>query len=141
MDDTHIPLQQREASLVIPINTENLREELNFYGILRDTFKDYGKNTDDLEFIIRYIEEQLFKLSNKAPALPDEMRMTELIQKHPYFRNPCKYPIRLLTILKYLKKNGMNLHYRDIDLYVDRLVAKMDGVKRVGKGLYLCTGS
>ena len=136
MDESHIPLSRHEASLVIPINTENLREELNFYSILRDTFKDYGKNTEDLDFIIRNIEEQLFNLSNKAPVLPDEKRMTELIQKHPYFKNPCRYPIRLLTILKYLKKNGVNLHYTDIDLYVDRLISKLDGVKKVGKGLY-----
>ena len=47
------------------------------------------------------------------------------------------YPIRLLTILKYLKRKGINMNYADIDVYVDNLIQKMDGVRKVGRGLYI----
>ena len=29
------------------------------------------------------------------------------------------------------------MNYTDIDLYVDRIIQKIDGVKKVGRGLYL----
>ena len=57
MDDTHIPGQ--EAVLKIPIAAENIREELNFYKTLKDHFKIYGKPTDDLDFIIKNLEDQI----------------------------------------------------------------------------------
>ena len=69
--------------------------------------------------------------------LPDEEKFAAAICKHPYFKNPCDYPIRLITILKYLKHKGFNMNYTDIDLYVDRIIQKIDGVKKVGRGLYL----
>ena len=121
MDDTHIPGQ--EAVLKIPIAAENIREELNFYKTLKDHFKIYGKPTDDLDFIIKNLEDQIADF--------------EAIAKHPYFKNPCDYPIRLLTILKYLKHRGFHMNYADIDVYVDNIVQKMDGVKKVGRGLYI----
>ena len=69
--------------------------------------------------------------------LPDEDRIIEVIERHPYFKNPCDYPIRLLTLLKYLRKKGFNVNYADIDIYMDKLIQRMDGVKKVGRGLYM----
>ena len=135
MDDTHIP--EQEALLRIPIATENIREELHFYRILKDHFKTYGKPTEDLDFIIKNLEDQLLKFEEGNPILPDQKMIQEAIEKHPYFKNPCDYPIRLLTILKYLKRKGINMNYADIDVYVDNLIQKMDGVRKVGRGLYI----
>ena len=135
MDDTHIPGQ--EAVLKIPIAAENIREELNFYKTLKDHFKIYGKPTDDLDFIIKNLEDQIGDFEADSPILPDQKSMEEAIAKHPYFKNPCDYPIRLLTILKYLKHRGFHMNYADIDVYVDNIVQKMDGVKKVGRGLYI----
>ena len=32
------------------------------------------------------------------------------------------------------------MHYADIDIYVDNLLQKMEGVKKVGRGLYIVRG-
>ena len=71
------------------------------------------------------------------PLLPDEAKLITLIEKHPYFKNPCDYPIRLITLLKYLRKKGINVNYADIDIYIDKLIQRIEGVKKVGRGLYL----
>ena len=65
MDDTHIPGQ--EAVLKIPIAAENIREELNFYKTLKDHFKIYGKPTDDLDFIIKNLEDQIADFEAGSP--------------------------------------------------------------------------
>ena len=134
MDDTYIP--NHEAVLKIPIDTENIREELNFYKLLRDIFKEYDKNTEDLDFIIKNMEDQIIEFNVSEPVLPNEDKIIAVIEKHPYFKNPCDYPIRLLTLLKYLRKKGLNVNYADIDIYMDKIIQRMDGVKKVGRGLY-----
>ena len=128
---------ENEAVIRIPLNGENIREELNFYKELKNCFKEYGKNTDDIDFIIKNLKEQIKVFSAADPTLPDDEKFTAAIEKHPYFKNPCDYPIRLITILKYLKSRGFNMNYTDIDIYVDKIIQKMDGVKKVGRGLYL----
>ena len=138
MEDTRIP--GREAVLRIPIATENIREELNFYRSLKEQFRLYGKPVAELDFIISNLQEQIRGFDDGNAPLPDQRRIEELIAKHPYFKNPCDYPIRLLTILKYLKRKGISMHYADIDIYVDNLLQKMEGVKKVGRGLYIVRG-
>lgn len=134
MDDAYIP--NHEAVLKIPIDTANIREELNFYKLLRDIFKEYDKNTEDLDFIIKNMEDQIIEFNVSEPVLPNEDKIIAVIEKHPYFKNPCDYPIRLLTLLKYLRKKGLNVNYADIDIYMDKIIQRMDGVKKVGRGLY-----
>ena len=127
MDDPH--MLEHEAVLKIPINMENIREELSFYKHIRNLFRDYGKGAEQIDFIIKNLEESLRALEGSiktlnidSPVLPDEDKMAVAIGKHPYFKNPCDYPIRLITILKYLKRKGFNMNYADIDIYVDRLI-------------------
>ncbi len=60
-----------------------------------------------------------------------------LIKKHPYFKNPCKYPIRIISIMKYLKKKGFNVSEKDIDLKVDQLIASISDVDKIEFGLYV----
>ena len=105
MDDTHIPKQ--EIVLKIPVAAENIREELNFYRLLREQFRIFGKPTEDLDFVIRNFQEQIREFDEGSAPLPDRKVIEEAIARHPYFKNPCDYPIRLLTILKYLKRKRM----------------------------------
>ena len=135
MEDGH-PRSQ-EIVLKIPVRGENLREELSFYEKLAEVFREFERDTEDLEFIISNLKEQIDDLSESPVIIPDEEAIIEAITKHPYFKNPCDYPIRLITILKYLKQKGFNTNYADIDLYIDRLLQNMPSVKKVGRGLYM----
>ena len=40
-------------------------------------------------------------------------------------------------VLKYLKKKGIPTNYRDMDLIVEKIILKIDGVQKVGDGMYL----
>lgn len=133
--------KNNDAILHIPLDNENLWEELNFYYQLSDTFKEYGKDTDELDFIISQLQSQIewFNSEKSSVSLPDRQEIERLIRNHPYFRNPSSYPIRLLTILKYLRKSGINVHYKDIDIYVDSIMTGMEEVRKTGRGLYMST--
>lgn len=134
MEDTH--QQKTEVVLDIPLNSEKLREELSFYNELAAIFKEYDKDTQQLDFIIGQLHSQIEEYDEGLTVLPGKKEIESIIKSHPYFKNPCDYPIRLLTILKYLRRKGVNVNYADIDLYVDALLSHMDGVKKVGRGLY-----
>lgn len=134
MSDSHN--QEQIVSLKIPLSTENLREELNFYKELRAFFKEYAKPLDEIDFIIGNIEANISIFNQSGAIAIDADRILSQIEKHPYFKNPCGYPIRLITILKYLKGKGFNMNFKDIDIYVDKLIQKVEGVKKVGRGLY-----
>ncbi len=137
MEEDHLNENESIISLKVPLSRENLREELNFFKELRVFFKDYNKPVEDIDFIISNLESKIEIFSNDNHIIPDEEKIIRQIAKHPYFKNPGDYPIRLLTILKYLKKKGFNMHYKDIDIYIDKLIQKVDGVKKVGRGLYI----
>lgn len=94
---------------------------------------------DDRSKLEAYIEEMESILSDETVHYyeKESERIRQLIKKHPYFKNPCNYPIRLLTIMKYLKKKGIDTNIKDIDVLVDRAVEDMSGVKKVGPGMYL----
>ncbi len=137
MEEDHLNESESIITLRIPLSHENLREELNLFKELKVFFKEYNKPIEDIDFIIRNLESQIEIFSNDNHIIPDEEKIMKQIVKHPYFKNPGDYPIRLLTILKYLKKKGFNMHYKDIDIYIDNLIQKVDGVKKVGRGLYI----
>ncbi|MGI6205771.1 MAG: hypothetical protein ACOYJI_03950 [Anaerovoracaceae bacterium] len=136
MEETH--QQQSEVTLDIPINYDRLREELSFYTELAAIFKEYDKDTQQLDFLISHLQTQIEEYDNGPTVFPDKNEIETVIRNHPYFKNPCDYPIRLLTILKYLRRKGVNINYADIDLYVDSILSNMSGVKKVGRGLYMC---
>lgn len=137
MEEPDLYESEQVINVRIPLSFENLREELNFYKELRSFFKEYNKPVEDIDFIISNIESNIEIYSNINHIILDEDKIIAQIEKHPYFKNPGDYPIRLLTILKYLKKKGFNMHYKDIDIYIDKLIQKVDGVKKVGRGLYI----
>lgn len=135
------PNEQQVINIKIPLADEKLREEVNFYRELRTCFREYDKPVEDIDFIIANIESDLEKFSEARGVVMDEEAIIAQLEKHPYFKNPSDYPVRLLTLLKYLKAKGFNMHYTDIDIYIDRVVQKLEGVRKVGKGLYQKTRS
>lgn len=66
----------------------------------------------------------------------DKVHIRKLIEKHPFFKNPNTYHIRLITIMKYLKKKGVDISIEDIDLLVDEIIQSIDGVKKIADGKY-----
>ena len=136
MDDTHQFDNKTELNIKIPLSYESIREELNFFKDLKLFFKEYNKPVEGIDFIIKNLESNIEIFNTTSHILLEEEAIIKQITKHPYFKNPGDYPIRLLTILKYLKKKGFNMHYKDIDIYIDKLVQKMDGVRKVGRGAY-----
>lgn len=134
MDEFDVP--EEIINIKIPLSQENLREELNFFKELRSFFKEFDKPVEDIDFIIANIESNLEIFNKNISIALDDEKIIRQIEKHPYFKNPCDYPIRLITVLKYLKEKGFNMNYQDIDIYIDKLMQKIDGVKKVGRGLY-----
>lgn len=65
-----------------------------------------------------------------------EEELVDVIKRHPYFKNPCKYPIRIISIMKYLKKKGFDVNEKDFDLKVDQLVSQFPNVIKIDFGLY-----
>lgn len=115
----------------------NGAKEIEFDKMLKN-IKELIRH-DDKRKLEAYIEEMENYLSDEAIHYyeRESERIKQLIGKHPYFKNPCTYPIRLLTIMKYLKKKGIDTNIKDIDLLVDRAIESMDGVKKIGPGMYL----
>jgi DNA invertase Pin-like site-specific DNA recombinase len=64
----------------------------------------------------------------------DQVRL--LIEKHPYFKNPSTYHIRLITIMKYLKKKGIDITLNDFDLLVDEIILSIGDVEKISYGKY-----
>lgn len=123
--------------LDLELSEEHGKSELRFLKELRRFFRKHNKPTSQIDSLIHRIEGNL-DLDNVIKIFDiDEDSIKSKIEKHPYFKNPCNYPIRLITIMKYLKKKGVDISYKDIDLVVDRLIQEMDGVKKVGNGMYL----
>jgi len=90
------------------------------------------KLTSYLSIIEKKIEDQnQIDLNNV-----DQDHIKKLIEKHPFFKNPNSYHIRLITIMKYLKKKGVDVSINDIDLLIDEIIQKIDGVVKVADGKY-----
>jgi len=60
----------------------------------------------------------------------------DMIISHPYFKNPNDYGIRLVSIMKYLKKKGVDVSIPDIDIFVDEIIKSIDSVESVEFGKY-----
>jgi len=120
----------------LPDNSDSTKP-VEFEKLLSD-IKELIKK-DDKGKLEAYIEEVENLLSHETISYyeKESEKIKQLIRKHPYFKNPCTYPIRLLTIMKYLKKKGIDTKIKDIDLLVNRTVESMDGVSTAGPGMYI----
>ena len=125
--------------IYLEMDTSNglVADELKFLKEFEKLLKKYNKPTNQIDYLINELEGNI-DFENVIHIFDiDEKSIKKKIEKHPYFKNPCDYPIRIITIMKYLKKKGVNIDYKDMDLIVDKLIREMDGVKKVGDGMYL----
>ncbi|WP_204661349.1 hypothetical protein [Fusibacter tunisiensis] len=87
----------------------------------------------------RYLSEVESKINDENKLKlesVDRNHIKHLIEKHPYFKNPSTYHIRLITIMKYLKKKGVDITLNDFDLLVDEIIMSIDDVEKISYGKY-----
>lgn len=77
---------------------------------------------------------------DEVPVQIIEDSIIKLLKKHPYFKKPSDHPIRLITIMKYLKKKGVDTSIHNIDLLVEELILGIDGVKKIQSNKYIFKG-
>ncbi len=126
-----------ETNFDLHVCLEEVKNDLRFLRDLKKFLKKYNKSTSQIDQYIHKLEGNMDIEKVVQIYDIDENAIKKSIEKHPYFKNPCNYPIRLITIMKYLKKKEIDIHYKDMDLIVDRLIQEIDGVKKVGDGMYL----
>ena len=110
------------------------KDELNVEDIIKD-IKNIIKNHDDpSDKICKFINTVEEKIEKQEIINREYIR--SLILKHPFFKNPNNYHIRLITIMKYLRKKGIDVRIKDIDLVVDEIIMTIEGVKKHGQDRY-----
>ncbi len=91
---------------------------------------------DTLNQYLDQVEERIETHFANQLNLVDQQHIKQLIEKHPYFKNPCNYHIRSITIMKYLKKKGIDISIPDIDLLIEDIMLSIQGVTKIGDGRY-----
>ncbi len=97
---------------------------------------DEKQSREHLKHYISKIETHLNLHQVKELNNVDREEIKSLILKHPYFKNPCNYNIRMTAIMKYLKKKGLNVNIKNIDLLVDEIIMSIDGIEKKGYDKY-----
>lgn len=92
--------------------------------------------SDHLQAYLNQVEASIEKEQKEKLASVDRDYLKGLIEKHPFFKNPNNYHIRLITVMKYLKKKDVDISIPDMDLLVDEIIQSIDGVKKRGYGQY-----
>ena len=109
-------------------------DEVKVQDIIKD-IKNIIKNninpSDEINNFINGVEEKIEKIE-----VIDRIIIKKLIVKHPFFKNPNNYHIRLITIMKYLKKKGVDISTKDIDIVVDEIIMTIHGIKKHGEDRY-----
>ena len=112
---------------------------LNMNGVINELKKLLDNNSDpshQLKEYLNNVEKKIERVSKNELLTVDKEQIKILIEKHPFFKNPNNYSIRLITIMKYLKKKGLNISITDMDLLVEEIVLTIDGVKKISYGKY-----
>ncbi len=102
---------------------------------LINEIEELSKDTSSNALVREYIQNVKTQILDTRTYYKDE-ELLEIIQKHPYFKNPCKYPIRMISIMKHLKKKGVDVEEKDMDLRVDRLISELPNIERIEFGRY-----
>ena len=118
-----------------PIASERL-ESKDIINDIKTLLEQHEDPTDILQQYIGEVEERIEEEERTQLETVDRDSIKTLIEKHPFFKNPNNYHIRLITIMKYLKKKGIDINMPDMDLLVDEIIQTIDGVKKRGYGQY-----
>ncbi|MBN2899164.1 MAG: hypothetical protein JXO44_10365 [Clostridia bacterium] len=114
-------------------------EMIKIDNVLNDIKSIIGDNSQSDQKLIHYISKVESHLNHhqiQELNSVDKDAIKNLILRHPYFRNPCNYNIRLTTIMKYLKKKGIDVHLRNMDLLVDEVILSINGIEKKGYDKY-----
>lgn len=127
--DSHLPQDE---------NVPLIKGDLNLNTVISDLDKLLDtKNTSNAHVHVKeYISQLKSRYNESSNCYKDDEELKSLILKHPYFKNPCKFPIRLISIMKYLQKKGVDIKEKDIDLRIDDLIASINEVERLEFGRY-----
>ncbi len=118
-----------------PIASERL-ERNDIINDIRTLLEQHDNPADILQQYIDEVEERIEEEGRSQLEMVDKNNIKLLIEKHPFFKNPNNYHIRLITIMKYLKKKGVDINVPDMDLLVDEIIQTIDGVNKRGYGQY-----
>lgn len=103
---------------------------------IKALIEENGTEKQAIHEYLDSVQEQVEVQLKNSVTDQKKSEIEQLILKHPYFKNPCNYHIRLITIMKYLKRKGINTAIKDFDLIVDDIIAGIDGVHRLEYGRY-----
>lgn len=134
--DLSEPYEGDNDKIIKGIPSDNIQME-NVINDIKTLLNKYNNPKKHLDDYLRKVEKEMGNKSIDTEYCIDRDRIKKYIEKHPYFKNPCNYHIRLLTIMKYLKKKGIDINIKDIDLVVDEIIQEIDGVKKIGEGKYI----
>lgn len=103
---------------------------------IKEMIEEDVNHKERLSSYLNTIERQIESQNKQDLNNVDKEAIKKLIEKHPYFKNPNSYHIRMITIMKYLKKKHVDVNIPDFDLLVDELIQTIDGVTKVADGKY-----
>lgn len=103
---------------------------------IKEMIADDADHKEKLASYLMNIEKKIETKNRLDLNSVDRDELKKLIEKHPYFKNPNSYHIRMITIMKYLKKKHVDVTIPDLDLLVDEIIQSIDGVKKVADGKY-----
>jgi hypothetical protein len=119
-----------------------INSDVNTIGVddlIKDIKQMIESDDDHKDKLASYLSDIEKKMESKSLidlANVDKSHIRKLVEKHPFFKNPNTYHIRLITIMKYLKKKGVDIQINDMDLLVDEVIQTIDGVKKIADGKY-----
>ncbi|MGX8794645.1 hypothetical protein ACR6HW_00945 [Fusibacter sp. JL298sf-3] len=114
-------------------------ETLHMQDVLSDLRTLLNQHDNPVKELQKYLSDVETKIKDahvKQLESVDKNAVQALIEKHPYFKNPSTYHIRLITIMKYLKKKGVDISINDFDLLVDEIIQSIEGVEKISYGKY-----
>ncbi len=131
-----------EGSEVPEPNSNSVKYQsstVNADGIIeniRMLLEKYENPSESLQAYLSEVEASIEAENKRKLSEVDRDELKSLIEKHPFFKNPNNYYIRLITVMKYLKKKGVDISLPDMDILVDEVILSIDGVKKRGYGQY-----
>ncbi len=119
----------------VPVSSRKV-EMNDVLNDIKELLEKHDNPSLELQKYLTEVETQIITQNQKQLDSVDKENIKQLIEKHPYFKNPSSYHIRLITIMKYLKKKGVDITMSDFDLLVDDIILTIEGVEKIGYGKY-----
>ncbi len=113
-----------------PVDTDGIIENI------RMLLEKHENPSESLQAYLDEVEASIEQENKRKLSEVNRDELKTLIERHPFFKNPNNYYIRLITIMKYLKKKGVDISLPDMDILVDEVILSIDGVKKRGYGQY-----